>query len=80
VRFEPKSALIAKNKGLKDIENISRRALHYLKPGGTLLIEHGYDQQPTVQALFNSFSYSNIQTHTDLSGNPRVTTGLWNPR
>ena len=79
VRFEPDSALIAHNNGLKDIESITQQAQHYLKPGGTLLIEHGYDQQIAVQAIFNSFNYDNIQTHTDLSGNPRVTTGQWNP-
>jgi release factor glutamine methyltransferase len=61
LRFEPDSALIAKDQGLEDITNIiSHTANNYLKPGGTLLVEH------------------NITTHTDLSGNPRVTTGLWN--
>jgi release factor glutamine methyltransferase len=78
VRFEPDNALIAKEQGLKDIKNISNHARNYLNPGATLLVEHGYDQQMAVQAIFNSFAYTNITTHTDLSGNPRVTSGLWN--
>lgn len=77
VRFEPKKALTAKNLGLDDITKISQHAHNYLSPGGTLLIEHGYDQQSAVQAIFNTYKYNNIQTHTDLSGNPRVTTGQW---
>ena len=77
IRFEPDSALIAKDQGLEDIQKISNHARNYLKPGGTLLVEHGYNQQIAVQAIFNSFAYSNITTHTDLSGNPRVTTGQW---
>ena len=79
VRFEPDSALIAKDQGLEDIKNISHAARNHLKPGGALLVEHGYDQQLAVQAIFNSFAYTRIITHTDLSANPRVTTGLWNP-
>jgi len=78
VRFEPESALIAEDNGLKDIKIICDNARHYLQKNGTLLIEHGCDQQSEVQAIFNIFNYSKIKTHTDLSGNPRVTTAQWN--
>jgi len=78
VRYEPDSALVAAEHGLKDIKTICSLAYTYLKPGGTLLIEHGFDQRPAVQAIFNSLGYLNIKTHKDLSGNPRVTTGQWN--
>jgi len=78
VRFEPNSALIADENGLKDIKNIADNARHYLKQNGTLLIEHGFDQQTAVQAIFKTFEYSQIKTHTDLSGNPRVTSAQWN--
>jgi len=77
VRFEPDSALIADEQGLKDIKTITDDARHYLKQNGTLLIEHGYDQQIAVQAIFDSYNYINIKTHIDLSGNPRVTTAQW---
>ena len=78
VRFEPKSALIADETGLKDIKEIANHARDYLTHNGALLIEHGYDQQDSVQAIFKSFDYNNIETHHDLSGNPRVTTAQWN--
>ena len=77
VRFEPDSALIAADQGLKDIKTLCERARHYLKPDATLLIEHGFDQKNAAQAIFNSFDYTNIKTHSDLSGNPRVTSGQW---
>lgn len=75
VRFEPKSALIADNKGLSDIEIIADKARGYLKPAGHLLIEHGYNQAPQVQAIFNMLAYDKVQSYRDLSGQPRVTYG-----
>jgi len=77
VRYEPNSALIADDLGLKDIKNIADNARHYLNKNGSLLIEHGYDQQNAVQDIFHSFEYKQIKTHYDLSGNPRVTTAQW---
>ncbi|MDD2737850.1 MAG: peptide chain release factor N(5)-glutamine methyltransferase [Methylomonas lenta] len=79
VRFEPESALISGEEGLKDIRLLSEQARNHLKPNGLLLIEHGYNQQTQVQAILQSFNYRQIQTHPDLSGNPRVTSGIWNP-
>lgn len=78
VRFEPSSALVAEDQGLNDIRNITDNARRYLHKNGSLLIEHGYDQQTEVQAIFKAFDYINIKTHQDLSGNPRVTTAQWN--
>lgn len=75
VRFEPKSALIADNQGLSDIEIIADKARHYLKPAGHLFIEHGYNQAPQVQAIFNALAYENVQSYRDLSGQFRVTYG-----
>lgn len=80
LRFEPTGALISEEQGLRDIKNISQNAHHYLDTNGTLLIEHGFNQQLDVQAIFNSDRYTNIKTHTDLSGNPRVTTAQWSPK
>ncbi len=75
VRFEPKSALIADNQGLSDIEIIADKARYYLKPQGHLLIEHGYNQATQVQAIFNALAYDKVQSYRDLSGNDRVTYG-----
>ena len=75
VRFEPKTALIAEDHGLSDIQNIAEKARRYLKPAGHLLIEHGYNQAPQVQAIFNALAYDKVQSYRDLSGQPRVTYG-----
>jgi release factor glutamine methyltransferase len=79
VRFEPQSALSAPEQGLADIRIIAEHARNYLEPGGHLLIEHGYNQQQQVQALFTNLHYDNVQNYKDLSGQPRVTYGRWKP-
>ncbi|MDO9139560.1 MAG: peptide chain release factor N(5)-glutamine methyltransferase, partial [Methylobacter sp.] len=77
VRFEPRTALSAPEQGLADIRMIATAARDYLNPGGHLLIEHGYNQQQPVQALFKDLHYTKIQTYSDLSGQPRATYGQW---
>lgn len=77
VRFEPQTALCAAEQGLSDIRTIADAARSYLEHGGHLLIEHGYNQQQQAQAIFKDFHYDNVQTYTDLSGQPRVTYGQW---
>lgn len=77
LRFEPNTALISADQGLRDIKTLCHQACHYLKPDGTLLIEHGFNQQTAVRAIFAGLKYQNITTHTDLSANPRVVTGQW---
>ncbi len=78
LKFEPSMALIAEQQGLIDIETITRLTPSFLNPGGQLLIEHGYDQQEQVQAIFNKHGYTNIRNHTDLSKLPRVTSAQMN--
>ena len=77
VRFEPQTALCAPEQGLADIRIIANAARNHLKPCGHLLIEHGYNQQQAVQALFKDLHYDCVQTYADLSGQPRVTYGQW---
>ena len=79
VRFEPDCALISDENGLKDIQLIVDQSRTHLRNPGLLLIEHGYNQQNAVQAIFKARSYLDIHTYPDLSGNPRVTLGLWKP-
>ncbi|MBQ0730777.1 MAG: peptide chain release factor N(5)-glutamine methyltransferase [Oleispira antarctica] len=75
VRFEPKSALVADNKGLADLELIAEHSRDYLVEGGWLLVEHGYDQQSAVQQLLITLGYQHVATRIDLGGNPRITGG-----
>jgi release factor glutamine methyltransferase len=75
VRFEPLSALVSGRDGLADIEEILLKSIEHLKPGGWLLLEHGYDQKMAVQRLFAASGYESIETVNDYGGNPRVTLG-----
>ncbi|SJM95073.1 N5-glutamine methyltransferase, modifies release factors RF-1 and RF-2 [Crenothrix polyspora] len=79
LRFEPQTALVAPDNGLQAIQSLADQARHRLQLGGHLLIEHGYNQQDAVQNIFKEFRYENVQTYLDLSGQPRVTYGQWNP-
>jgi release factor glutamine methyltransferase len=73
VRYEPKSALVAADHGLADIKVIAHQALNFLKPGGFLYIEHGFEQSKMVQKILADLAYSEIQTIKDYSHNDRVT-------
>lgn len=75
LRFEAASALVSKNAGLADIEAIVEGAKAYLKPGGALMLEHGYDQGEAVRALFARLGYSRVETIRDLTDNARVCCG-----
>lgn len=75
VRFDPHGALVSGPDGLDDLRRIIPDARACLKPGGWLLVEHGHDQGPAVEALFTAAGYRDIRNHTDLAGKPRVTEG-----
>jgi len=75
VRFEPKSALVADNKGLADLEFIAQGSRDFLVEGGWLLMEHGFDQQDAVQQKLIQLGYQQVSTRIDLGGNPRITCG-----
>jgi len=73
VRFEPMSALASGADGLDAIRQITAQAQQYLKPGGWLLLEHGFDQADAVAGLLRQQGYRDIVSYRDLSGNYRVT-------
>ncbi|MDZ4098855.1 MAG: peptide chain release factor N(5)-glutamine methyltransferase, partial [Methylophilaceae bacterium] len=77
LRFEPQSALHAKDQGLSDIKIIISEARSYLKTDGYLLIEHGYNQEQQMQKLFADANYQQITTYQDYANQPRVTLGRW---
>lgn len=72
---EPISALSAPNQGLADIEHIVRQAAPYLRAGGLLAIEHGFDQGTAVRQLFLDNGFESVATVQDYGGNDRVTLG-----
>jgi release factor glutamine methyltransferase len=75
VRFEPKSALIAAENGLRDIFEITQNAKEHLVSNGKLVFEHGYNQADDVQRILEKAGFINVCTHNDLSGQPRITVG-----
>ncbi|ANG64371.1 protein-(glutamine-N5) methyltransferase, release factor-specific [Marinobacterium aestuarii] len=77
VRFEPRSALVADDKGLADIRHIAKGARIVLEQGGWLLFEHGYDQAEAVRTLLDELGYCDTATRPDLGGRDRVTLGRW---
>lgn len=74
---EPISALVADEDGLADIKKIIDQAREKLKNGGSLYIEHGFDQALAVQALFEQYGYSGIENKKDLGQQPRITRAIW---
>lgn len=72
---EPITALTAGPDGLDDIRQIIRDAKSNLKPGGWLLLEHGYDQADAVSQLLTQAGYAQVQTRKDLGEQNRCTGG-----
>lgn len=75
VRFEPRSALVSGADGLMDIRQIVTQASRHLKPGGWLLVEHGYDQSQRVQQLFHEAGFDAITAHQDFGAQDRAVMG-----
>ena len=77
VRFEPRVALVAGKAGLGDITRIVDQAPDFLRPGGWLLLEHGYRQGHEVCALLQQRGFEAVATRPDLAGQDRVSGGRW---
>lgn len=75
VRYEPASALVSDEQGLADLRHIAQHAGRYLRSGGWLMVEHGYDQGERVAELFIACGFDAVETCRDLAGQDRVTIG-----
>jgi release factor glutamine methyltransferase len=75
LRHEPMSALVAGGDGLDDLRHIVARAPDHLVPGGTLVVEHGYDQRDAVLELFREAGFTDWLGIDDLAGRTRVVVG-----
>lgn len=73
LRFEPTAALASGSDGLDAIRAIAAAARAHLKPGGWLMLEHGFDQGPTVRDLLTAGGFDEVGTHRDLESRDRVT-------
>jgi release factor glutamine methyltransferase len=75
LRFEPPAALRGGATGLSALEVIIASARHHLRDGGSLLVEHGFDQAEAVAALMRAHGLEEIIASTDLAGIARATSG-----
>lgn len=73
--FEPDNALDGMEDGLHFYRRIVEESVNYLKPGGYLLFEIGYDQGEEVSALMRQAGYTGVTVVKDLAGLDRVVIG-----
>ena len=75
LRFEPAVALVAGDDGLAAIRTIARDAIFHLRPGGWLLLEHGWKQGAAVRDLLAAAGYIEVASERDLEDRERVSLG-----
>lgn len=72
IEHEPKRALDGYEDGLYFYRQIIADAPKFLKPGGWILFEIGYDQGESVPALLEEAGFTEITVIKDYNGNDRV--------
>lgn len=72
VKKEPKTALDGGNDGLMFYRKISENAERYLKHGGKIMFEIGYDEADAVKDILQRNSFFNIECYKDFGNNDRV--------
>lgn len=75
VRFEPLTALVARDGGMADIVHIIEQSRTRLEAGGYLLLEHGWQQGAAVRDAFIRAGYQAVETCRDYGDNERITLG-----
>ena len=75
---EPLMALDGKEDGLWFYREIVRKGPEYLKRGGRLFFEIGYDQGEAVRSLMEEAGFTEVTVKKDLAGLDRVVSGAYN--
>ena len=73
LNFEPLDALDAGDEGLDAIRELASTVANILKPGGSLILEHGDAQGAPVAAILQDNGWEDIGLARDIEGRPRVT-------
>lgn len=72
VRHEPHEALFAGSGGLEIIGRVGDRARAWLRRGGWLVLEIGYDQADAVTKILGHIGYELVSVSRDLAGRDRI--------
>ena len=72
---EPAMALVSGAEGLDSLRRIAGEAPQWLKPGGVLLLEHGFDQGPAAARILRESGFGFARDARDLAGRDRVAMG-----
>jgi release factor glutamine methyltransferase len=75
VRFEPQHALTSGIDGLDSLTYLIKQSFDRLRPGGLLLLEHGYLQKEAVITLLKQNGYEQVHCWQDWQGNDRISGG-----
>ena len=70
--WEPPIALFSGADGLGAMREITAQARRCLKPGGWLLLEHGFDQQGQTTKLLTAAGYRELAGFKDHAGHDRI--------
>ncbi|GAB3276964.1 peptide chain release factor N(5)-glutamine methyltransferase [Microbacterium sp. MEC084] len=73
---DPEAALYGGPDGLDVVRELSRVGMRLLRPGGTLIIEHGELQGRAIRDLLTADGWRAAATHPDLTHRDRTTTAL----
>lgn len=73
---DPEHALYGGADGLDVVRDVSATAKRLLRPGGSLVIEHGDLQGAEMRELLVGDGWRAVATHRDLTGRDRATTGI----
>lgn len=71
LEYEPEMALFSGDEGYAHLKALAREGLRVLKPGGWLLVEHGFSQQDRLRDLLGGSGFQDIRTYRDLASLPR---------
>ena len=76
IDMEPEIALYSENDGTSDLEFIIKKSPDYLKDGGWLILEHGYDQSSFCVSEMKTAGFSRINNSKDIQNITRTTFGM----
>lgn len=76
VKNEPRLALDGGSDGLEFYHRIVSRAPEFLKPGGRIIFEIGWNQASDVKSILEKSGFKQIKVRKDYAGFDRIITGV----